>query len=341
MRGSLVISHGTENGTAAPGLRDEGESDRVMVQQRYRLRISGLTEDEGQIKVATLQRVLDALLKTAERTARLLATGAGSERGAKPRWLVATMDMTFVGLTPGSTVIDVVAPPIGDAARDAFAQFAFWTTTPEVEDTALDLAARAIQEIQEDSPAGDYFDTSVLEAVLEFDKAAKNPDVGYELIPSGKSHESFSLDRRTCARVRKWLARVPPPRPFVISGRLDEIKHGNGRFRLLVDGESALPGRVDGASLSVEVLRPLWGKRTTMEGVVHFKVNGQPRLVEARKISERREGDGLFKQLPVARPASQDLLPGFRRKAAAFDPIDLAGAWPGDEPLDDLLKQLD
>ncbi len=211
----------------------------------------------------------------------------------------------------------------------------------KVEDTALDLAARAIQEIQQDSPAGDYFDTSVLEAVLQFDKAARNPDVGFELIPPGRSHESFTLDRRTCARVRKWLDRVPSPQPFVISGRLDEIKHGSGRFRLLVDGRSALPGRVDPASLHVEVLRPLWGKRTTLEGIVHFKVNGKPRLIEARRISERGEGDRVFEQLPVARPASQDMLPGLRRKAAAFDPVDLGGAWPGDESVDDLLRQLD
>ena len=36
----------------------------VMSQRCYRLRIVGLTEDEGQIKVTTIQRVLDALLKT-------------------------------------------------------------------------------------------------------------------------------------------------------------------------------------------------------------------------------------------------------------------------------------
>ena len=312
-----------------------------MTQQRYRLRIVGLTEDEGQIKVTTFQRVLDALLKTAERTARLLATGAGSEKGGKPRWLADTMDMTIAGLSAGSTVVEVVAPPIGKTARDVFAQFDLWDTTPQVEDTALDLAARAIQEIQKESPAGDYFDTSVLEAVLEFDRAARNPDVGYELIPSGNAHERFTVDRGTCVRVREWLDRVPPPRPFVISGRLDEVKYGSGRFRLLVDGRSALAGRVDPSSLNVEVLRPLWGKRTTIEGLVHFRVNGKPRLVEARKISQRGEGDGLFEQLPVARPASQDLLPGFRRKAAAFDPSDLAGTWPGDESVDDLLKQLD
>jgi len=127
-----------------------------MTQQRYRLRIIGLTEHEGQIKVTTFQRVLGALLKTAERTARLLATGAGSEKGAKPRWLAATMDMTIAGLSAGSTVVEVVAPPIGETARDAFAQFDLWNTSPKAEDTALDLAARAIQEVQAESPAGDY-----------------------------------------------------------------------------------------------------------------------------------------------------------------------------------------
>ena len=41
-----------------------------MNTQSYQLRISGLREDEGQIKAATLWRILDALLTTAERTTR-------------------------------------------------------------------------------------------------------------------------------------------------------------------------------------------------------------------------------------------------------------------------------
>ena len=37
--------------------------------------------------------------------------------------------------------------------------------------TALDLVARAINETQTEDPAGDYFDGSVLEAILKFRKA--------------------------------------------------------------------------------------------------------------------------------------------------------------------------
>ena len=63
--------------------------------QRYQLRLSGLRENEGQIKAASLQLVLGALLQTAERATRLLATGEGSARGPKPGWLEASVDFTI------------------------------------------------------------------------------------------------------------------------------------------------------------------------------------------------------------------------------------------------------
>ena len=134
----------------------------------------------------------------------------------------------------------------------------------------------------------------------------------------------------------------PKPRSFIISGRLDEIKHGDGRFRLVVGQGATLFGRIDPTSLDVEALRPLWGKHTTVEGIVHFKVNGLPRLIEARRISGHQIGDNVFEEMPsVEVKESQDLLPVPWKEAKVFDPIQLAGAWPGDEPIEQLLAQLD
>ena len=135
---------------------------------------------------------------------------------------------------------------------------------------------------------------------------------------------------------------TPKPRSFIVSGRLDEIKHGNGRFRLVVGQRAVLFGRVDQTSLDVEALRPLWGKHTTVEGLVHFKVNGQPRLIEARRISSHQRGDIVFEEMPtVDIEDSQDLLSVIRKEAKVFDPIQLAGAWPGNEPIEQLLAELD
>ena len=61
-----------------------------MARHCYELRITGLGEGRGRIRMATLGRVSDALLLTAERATRLLATGSGSGRGRRPRWLAGT-----------------------------------------------------------------------------------------------------------------------------------------------------------------------------------------------------------------------------------------------------------
>ena len=303
-----------------------------MTTHRYQLRISGLAEDEGRIKAATLQRVLDALLATAERTTRLLATGSGSARGARPGWLGAAVDIEVTGLKSGSTVIEMEAPRLGETPFEAFAQPDVRMTQSLLDGTALDLVARAINETQTEDPAGDYFDGSVLEAILRFRKAARNTESRYELISHGNAHERFTLDDRACTHIEARLTEIQAPRPFVVSGRLDKIEHGTGSFRLLVNGKSNLLGRLNSESLSPETLRPLWGKHTTIEGMVHFKANGQPRLIEARRIGDRVEGDEIFEEMPSA---------GSTKPAGSFDPADLAGAWPGDEPIEDLLAQLD
>ena len=313
-----------------------------MKTHRYQLRISGLTESNGQIRMATLRRVTGALLTASERVTRLMATGVGIGKGTRPQWLHSAIDFTITGMKSGSTVLQLEAPRLGDTAHEQFAQEDLWRKQPSMDDTALDLVAQSVNETQMDNPAGDYFDSSVLEAIFKFGKAAGVAGVRYEMVPEGPEHGSFALDDSTCVMVRDRLADIPGPKSFIVSGRLDEIKHGNGRFRLVVGQSATLFGRIEPTSLDVEALRPLWGKYTTVEGIVHFKVNGQPRLIEARRISSHQEGDNVFEEMPtVEAEESRTLFPVQRKEVATFDPIELAGAWPGDEPIEDLMRQLD
>ena len=103
-----------------------------------------------------------------------------------------------------------------------------------------------------------------------------------------------------------------------------------------------LLGCLDTTQLDTESLRPLWGKQTTVEGMVHFKANGQPRLIQARRISGQLEGDSLFEEMPLlGEPEPHRPNKARRGRASSFDPMDLAGAWPGDESIEDLMAELD
>lgn len=307
-------------------------------EKSYQLRLSGLPENEGQIRAKRLLQVVQALIEIAERTTRLSVTGEGKNRGSKPGWLNATVDFTITGLEKGSTIIGLTAPSFGDAAHSVFAQADFWRERPSLDDTALDLAALAIEETRVDFPEGDRFDGSVLEAILKFGRSAGTSGISYKLIPQGSARGKFTLDENICARVREQIENIPSPKAFIVTGMLDEIKHGGGRFRLLLEGNSYILGRLNPDFLNVEALRAFLGNQTTVEGVVHFKVNGQPRLIEARKISPHIEGDYVFEKVPEG---EQKLESFFRRPTRAVDLDNLADAWPEDESIEELLAELD
>lgn len=327
--------------------------DRPLTRQTYQFRLSGLDEAEGHIKVETLIRALRALVKTAECATRLAATGRSGGRGAKPRWLRQALDFTITGLEPGSTTLEIEAPRLGDVPDFDLAQQDLWLQQPSVEDTSLDLGARATAEVQDSGASGDSFDGNVLRAILGVGDAAKAADVRYELIAASGSGTGFVLEASACPKIRERLHLIPAPRAFVVSGRLDEIGHGLGRFRLLL-GSASLQGRLDRNHLDVELLRPLWGKLATVQGIVHFKSNGQPRFIEACRISAHVVGDRIFEAMPRAeiaagpqadvateleysRPASKTRGKAMRR----VDPMILWGAWPGEEPIEELAAQLD
>lgn len=313
-----------------------------MNTRHYEFRICGLLEDDGRIRATTLSRALDALRTTAERTTRLLAFGSGIGKGARPKWLGETVDFTITELKTGSTTIGIEAPLLEETAFSHFAQRDLNRKQPNPDETALDLAARSINESHMDNPPEDYLDSSVLEAILKFEKAAGMPGVYYEMTPVGSVDRRFLVDGGTYGKVRDRLNKVPPPESCLVSGRLEEIEHGNGRFRLLVNQNSILPGRICTEFLNAEALRSLWGKKITVEGTVHFKTNGQARLIEARRIGNSLEKDGVFEEMPnVEVHEPHHLFSGRMEQVRAFDPIDLAGAWPGDEPLEELLDQLD
>ena len=314
-----------------------------MNTQRYQLRLSGLPEPTGQIKAASLCRILDALLRMGERATRLVVTGQSSGKGRKPRWLQASVNFTVTGLNSGSTILDIEVPLFRETAYRQLAQQEFWQDKPNLDETSLDLAARAIDEATSAESPGDHFDADVLKAILRFQTVAGTPGVRYELIPQRSTGSKFVLDEQICTQVSERLKCIPPPRSYIVSGRLDEIKYGGGRFRLLLGRNDHLLGKLHPDLLDTEVLRPLWGNPTTVEGLVHFKANGQARWIEARRMNGRAEGDSVFEEIPTAEGEGTLASVTVQRKPRfrSTDPILLAGAWRGDEPIDKLLAQLD
>ena len=131
-------------------------------------------------------------------------------------------------------------------------------------------------------------------------------------------------------------------RAFIISGRLEEIKHDSSRFFLELGDGRKIFGHLQSDQLDVEALHPLWGKRVTIQGLVHFKANGQPRLIEAYRLRPYQDRDTVFEELPSTEMSkSRGLTQRQKKQARSFNVLSLCGTWPGNEPVEELLAQLD
>jgi hypothetical protein len=311
-----------------------------MNSRHYRLRLHGLDSPSGTIRARELHEVLSALLATSERAVRVAALGESASAGGKPGWLKASLDFVVTGISEGSTVLEIDAPCLGETALDQFSQQDFWIAAPRAEDTALSLAAAAVQEAGSPGMSGERFDAGVLSAVLKIGKVLPRT-ASVELLPGAGATGGFHLDATAFERLEERKKQLPPPRAFVVSGTLDRIEHSRRRFVLVLPDSHRLAGRSHTEFLDLEQLRTLWGRKVTLEGMVHFKPNGTPRMMEARKLKPQEPGEEMFERMPggLAVLAEPELFPQLRPKAAG-DPMKLWNTWPGEESVEELLAAL-
>ena len=77
-------------------------------------------------------------------------------------------------------------------------------------------------------------------------------------------------------------------------------------------------------------------------GTLRFAPAGQLQFVEARGMTTRVSGDDVFGELPSSDAGKPwGALPGPFPSDDYARPRDLVGAWPGDEPVEELLALLD
>lgn len=312
-----------------------------MTSRRYQLRLKGLKESKGEIKATRLIVVLQGLAATAARATQLRATGSGRTTKRTPKWIESTTDFTVTGIASGSTTVEIDAPCLRTTAYDQFSQLPLWGEKADLDDTALDLATEAINEAATAESAGNCFDDAVLGAILKLKKAGCNLGVEVELSLAGSKQNRFVLDNHFFENIAAIKKKIPPPKAFIVCGCLDEIRHANGYFRLIMKERNHLFGRLSDPSSHLELLRSLWGEKVTLEGIVNFKGNGEPRFIETLKIRKYAERDAIFEEVPKGDPASlRELIVDEVKKKRTTKLTDLIGLWPGDETAEELLAEL-
>ena len=147
----------------------------------------------------------------------------------------------------------------------------------------------------------------------------------------------MTLDKGKLDRVVRRGTETIEPRVFVVSGILERIEYADDKFILRIDRNKRLFGQIEPEKLNFELIGPLWGKPTTVKGVVHFKANGTPRFILARRIGAKSSRHNYYERLPTGVQDDTERM----RKAANFNLSTLWGKWPGEETFEELMEILE
>lgn len=313
--------------------------------KKYTLKFRGLPLPAGHIRAKDVVVAINSLMQTARGTTLLIATGTSRARNSKyPAWIVSATDLVFSGVGSGSTTLEVSAPCLLDSANDHFRFKDLWAPDVEVrkDDTALDLVMDAIDEAKDDGSRGDRYDYDTLKSISKLRRIGGSSGTAFTLSSTTSGGRSVSLEPKEFEKFTQRRASIPAPSEQVVSGILDQLQYSDSCFQINIGQGKKVSGKLANDELDREILRPLWGSKTTVVGRVFYTANGDVRLIEAHEIRPFKIGDELFQKVPkpLAQPSYRKNVLSKLREGAEFDPRSLVNKWPGDEPIELLLEQL-
>jgi len=250
-----------------------------------------------------------------QRTLRLALEGESVKAGGRPGWLARACDFSITRIDLQTGTLEIELPELGVQVGAMLGQDDFWKERPGNEDDVMIVFLRALREMTTEFLDGDFYDIRILEGLARVGRFLKAHQLAVDLIDRGprdsellepqlefraenRRFQPVTLDAEVLEKVSRLQALTPQPRRLLISGRLDMIRHRSGRFQLMVQGGSGIPGRASRDCLPPDKMRDLWGARVTVRGMVHFKASGEARYIEADRIQKQGRGQTYLERLP-------------------------------------------
>jgi len=276
---------------------------------------------------------------------RMAVEGTSATVGAQPMWLRRASDVRILGFAEkhGSTLLNLEAPPLGEAAKELYTQNALWETRPPEDDTAINVFARVMLEVRKANPESTLYDRQLLRRFSHLHSLFTH-DVLSVRLPAerGDLEPSALLDEQVVRNAARLADRAPPPAQIRLTGRLDMIRSSTRSFGLLTDEGVEVRGVLDSQE-QTDSLKAFLGRRILVLGKAIFRPSGSLLRIDAAGVEAGEGQPSLFSKIPVARSARPQLI---RSKAGDVQKRGVAaffGAWPGeetDEDFDAMVKEL-
>jgi hypothetical protein len=195
----------------------------------------------------------------------------------------------------------------------------------------LELFEVALEQALAGNDDSDAFDHGLLKTCAQF-RAVLGAGLDSVEIKNGRT---VVVDEVSVAQAVRLSKVDYPSRKVRLAGLLETISYSDCRFSLRLDNGTTIVGTTK--ELGTEALRDAFGRKVVVTGTADFRPSGKLLRLNAESVDDATTNDlQIFTSIPrpLVGPAVVERERGRGGLAA------IAGRWPGDESIEQLMEQL-
>jgi hypothetical protein len=294
----------------------------------HTLRVINQTASGSRISVTLLRDLLAMVAEGSRRALRMRLEGHGSATGRPPDWLEPATTFDFVGLSEGSSVVNLEAPTLAESVPETFSQACLFLDHTQ---TAIGLWHESLADAVGGKADSELYDKSML---AEFRKSLArvfSHDIdAFELCNGKTTIRPLVVRRNGISQIEFLRSQIAHSRRVRVAGKLDELRRPDCRLSLILSDGSILICWTD--KIEEDRLRTLWGRPVVVSGLAVFRPSGKVLRIEVDQIRPASDADlQIWSVEPEPLQARLDVK-ALRKSQGPRSGINaIFGMWPGDE----------
>lgn len=306
---------------------------------KYEIRLAGADQDNGKIDLDRLIQLAQSITNIARGALQVKLVGISNEKGRRSEKISTALKIKLSDLKKGSTILELECDAFKSSLEGHPGDLFKTEILEQLPDkTPMSLVIDSFREAMNYDEDSTFLDKALLKKLKDFRKVFVSKDELLTISNRGSIPE-LTLKKEDFKKISVLEDSIPQPQEIVINGVVEELKYSKLRVGLAT--RQGLVNAVLSEELEPVDISKYWGKELTIAGRMYFLPSGKPSFIYIERIFTPDEYDNYFSKPVFKLNIEQQIQKKIKQQKHSNLLSDLIGKWPGEESIDDILKDLD
>ena len=306
---------------------------------KYEIRLAGAEQDDGRIELDRLVQLAQSITNIARGALQVKLVGISNEKGRRSEKISTALKIKLSNLKKGSTILELECEPFRTTLEGHPGDLFKSEILEQLPDkTPMSLVIESFREAFDYNEDSTFLDKPLIKRLKDFRKIFVSNNESLTISNQGSIPELI-LKKGDFKKIGILEDSIPEPQEIVLNGVVEELKFS--KLRVGIATKEGLVNAVLSEDLEPVDISKFWGKELTIAGRMHFLPSGKPSFIYIERLFTPNEFDSYFSRPVNKLNIDQQIQRKLKQQKHTNYLGEFVGQWPGEESIEDILKDLD